>query len=67
MGRPMPHIAGTASGLMGTTQTLFGTCGTLASALLYRGDASSTALIVLVGALIIIAGYLALRHHLRTA
>lgn len=62
--RGLPQIAGTAAGLMGSLQTLSGAAGAAASALLYRGDARSTALILSVSAVLTAALYVAGRRSL---
>jgi DHA1 family bicyclomycin/chloramphenicol resistance-like MFS transporter len=62
--RGLPHIAGTAAGLMGALQMLSGVVGGTASAFLYRGDAWSTVLILVVSAVLTVALYLAGRRSL---
>jgi DHA1 family bicyclomycin/chloramphenicol resistance-like MFS transporter len=62
--RGLPQIAGTAAGLMGALQMLSGVVGGTASALLYRGDAWSTVLILSVSAVSTVTLYLAGRRTL---
>jgi DHA1 family bicyclomycin/chloramphenicol resistance-like MFS transporter len=62
--RGLPQIAGTAAGLMGALQMLSGVVGGTASALLYRGDAWSTVLILSVSAVLTVSLYAVSRRSL---
>ncbi len=56
--RGLPHIAGTAAGMMGALQMMSGVVGGTASAFLYRGDAWSTVLLLSLSAVLTVTIYL---------
>lgn len=63
--KDLPQIAGTAAGIMGALQVFAGVVGSVASAFLYRGDASSTILILGVASVLTVMVYLLNRRQLR--
>jgi DHA1 family bicyclomycin/chloramphenicol resistance-like MFS transporter len=62
--RDLPHIGGTAAGIMGTMQMLAAALGSFASAALYRGNASSTVLIIVTASAVFLLIYLTSRGKL---
>lgn len=55
--RGLPHIAGSASGIMGTAQILAGSFGSALSATFYRGNADSTLWIISLSSLLLLSLY----------
>lgn len=65
--KDLPGIAGTAAGIMGTMQTFAGFAGSATSAALYRGDASSTVLILCTASALMVLTYLTNRRSINSS
>lgn len=62
--KDLPGIAGTAAGIMGTMQTFAGFAGSATSAAIYRGDASSTVLILCTASALMVLTYVTNRRSI---